>query len=73
MTEKQTLQNFVDGRYVAPADGGYADLIDPSTGEVFAAGPVSGAADVDARHDRRGARLRLLARHAPRPSASGRC
>jgi betaine-aldehyde dehydrogenase len=48
MTEKQTLQNFVDGRYVAPVDGGYADLIDPTTGEVFAASPVSGAADVDA-------------------------
>jgi betaine-aldehyde dehydrogenase len=47
MADKRTLQNFVDGRFVEPTDGGYADLIDPSTGEVFAAAPVSGAADVD--------------------------
>src|SRR5207237_135387 len=30
-----------------PAGGRYEDLIDPSTGEVFAAAPVSGPADVD--------------------------
>ena len=47
MTEKSVLRNFVDGAYVEPADGRYADLIDPSTGEVFAAAPVSGPADVD--------------------------
>jgi betaine-aldehyde dehydrogenase len=48
MADKQILRNFVNGTYVEPLDGGYADLIDPSTGEVFAAAPVSGAADVDA-------------------------
>jgi len=47
MADTTVLQNFVDGEYLAPADGGYADLIDPSTGEVFAAAPVSGTADVD--------------------------
>src|SRR5690349_3461038 len=47
MADKRTLQNFIDGRFVEPTDGGYADLIDPSTGEVFAAAPISGAADVD--------------------------
>ncbi|MGH3878143.1 MAG: gamma-aminobutyraldehyde dehydrogenase [Actinophytocola sp.] len=47
MTEKTSLRNFVDGSYVEPADGAYSDLIDPSTGEVFAQAPVSGAADVD--------------------------
>ena len=47
MTEKKTLRNFVGGEYVEPSDGGYADLVDPSTGEVFAAAPVSGPADVD--------------------------
>jgi betaine-aldehyde dehydrogenase len=47
MADKRTLQNFIDGRFVEPTDGGYADLIDPSTGEVFAAAPVSGQADVD--------------------------
>ncbi|GAA0729811.1 gamma-aminobutyraldehyde dehydrogenase [Dactylosporangium roseum] len=43
----QQLQNFVGGEPVAPVDGRYSDLIDPSTGEVFASAPVSGAEDVD--------------------------
>ncbi len=47
MTSKSVLHNFIDGAAAEPADGRYADLIDPSTGEVFAAAPVSGAADVD--------------------------
>jgi len=48
MPEKIVLSNFVNGAHVAPAGGRYADLIDPSTGEVFAAAPVSDQADVDA-------------------------
>jgi betaine-aldehyde dehydrogenase len=48
MSDQQQLRNFVNGAYVDPVDGGYADLIDPCTGEVFARAPVSGAADVDA-------------------------
>jgi betaine-aldehyde dehydrogenase len=47
MTDKRTLHNFIDGTAVEPSDGGYADLVDPSTGEVFAAAPVSGPEDVD--------------------------
>ncbi len=47
MTEKQVLRNFVGGEYVDPRDGRYADLVDPATGEVFAAAPVSGPRDVD--------------------------
>ncbi|MDT5035954.1 MAG: betaine-aldehyde dehydrogenase [Micromonosporaceae bacterium] len=47
MADKRVLHNFVDGAAVGPADGRYADLIDPSTGEVFAAAPVAGPADVD--------------------------
>jgi betaine-aldehyde dehydrogenase len=47
VSEKQVLRNFVNGAYVGPVDGGYADLIDPTSGEVFAAAPVSGAVDVD--------------------------
>jgi betaine-aldehyde dehydrogenase len=46
MGENQVLRDFVAGAYVEPADGRYADLVDPSAGEVFAAAPVSGAADV---------------------------
>ncbi|GAA2902523.1 gamma-aminobutyraldehyde dehydrogenase [Actinoplanes cyaneus] len=47
MTAKKQLHNFVAGAAVAPADGRYADLVDPSTGEVFASTPVSGPEDVD--------------------------
>jgi betaine-aldehyde dehydrogenase len=47
MSEKRVLRNFINGEYVDPVDGGYADLINPSTGEVFASAPVSSAADVD--------------------------
>jgi betaine-aldehyde dehydrogenase len=42
------LRNFVDGSYVDTASGRYADLVDPSTGEVFAQAPVSEQVDVDA-------------------------
>ncbi|WP_041832417.1 gamma-aminobutyraldehyde dehydrogenase [Actinoplanes sp. N902-109] len=42
-----TLHNFIAGASAAPADGRYADLVDPSTGEVFASAPVSGEEDVD--------------------------
>jgi betaine-aldehyde dehydrogenase len=48
MSDKLTLRNFVNGAHAEPADGGYADLVDPTTGEVFAAAPVSGPTDVDA-------------------------
>jgi betaine-aldehyde dehydrogenase len=47
MPDKRVLHNFIDGSAVAPSDGRYADLVDPSTGEVFAAAPVSGDEDVD--------------------------
>ncbi|NJC71528.1 gamma-aminobutyraldehyde dehydrogenase [Planosporangium thailandense] len=47
MPDKRVLNNFIDGASVPPAEGRYADLIDPSTGEVFAAAPVSDAEDVD--------------------------
>jgi betaine-aldehyde dehydrogenase len=41
------LQNFIDGEYTDAADGRTADVVDPSTGEVFAKAAVSGPADVD--------------------------
>jgi betaine-aldehyde dehydrogenase len=47
MSEKRVLRNFVDGTYTDPADGRYTDVVDPSTGEVFASAPLSGAEDVD--------------------------
>jgi betaine-aldehyde dehydrogenase len=47
VSEKLVLQNFVGGEYAETAEGRRADLVDPSTGEVFASAPVSGAEDVD--------------------------
>ncbi|BBH68946.1 gamma-aminobutyraldehyde dehydrogenase [Actinoplanes sp. OR16] len=47
MSAKTVLHNFVAGEAVAPVEGRYEDLIDPSTGEVFASAPVSGPEDVD--------------------------
>src|SRR3954471_22871427 len=47
MTSKTVLHNFIDGAAAEPVDGRYADLIDPTTGEVFASAPVSGPEDVD--------------------------
>jgi betaine-aldehyde dehydrogenase len=41
------IQNFVDGKFVDAVDGLRADLIDPSTGEVFGSAPVSRIEDVD--------------------------
>ncbi|WP_181779923.1 aminobutyraldehyde dehydrogenase [Pseudonocardia pini] len=46
----QTFQNIVDGKAVAAADGATMDVVDPSTGEVYATAPRSGAADVDAAY-----------------------
>jgi betaine-aldehyde dehydrogenase len=42
------LQNFIGGQWTDLSYDRRADIIDPSTGEVFATAPVSGAAEVDA-------------------------
>ena len=42
------LTNFIAGERVDPADGRTTEIVDPSTGEVFATAPNSGEADVDA-------------------------
>jgi betaine-aldehyde dehydrogenase len=47
MTDR-TLQNFVNGKHTETADGRTSDVIDPSTGEVYAQAPISGPQDVDA-------------------------
>jgi betaine-aldehyde dehydrogenase len=44
----RTLRNVIGGRQVDAQDGRTSDLVDPSTGEVFAQAPLSGKADVDA-------------------------
>jgi betaine-aldehyde dehydrogenase len=48
MPDKTQLRNFVDGEFVDPAEGGYTDVVDPATGEVYASAPRSTAPDVDA-------------------------
>ena len=42
------LRNFVNGEFVATSSGAVSDVVDPSTGAVYAQAPVSSAADVDA-------------------------
>ncbi|ANH39003.1 Gamma-aminobutyraldehyde dehydrogenase [Nocardioides dokdonensis FR1436] len=42
-----TFQNVINGRLVDSASGATYDVIDPTTGEVYAQAPASGAEDVD--------------------------
>jgi betaine-aldehyde dehydrogenase len=44
----ETLRNFVNGQQVDAAEGRTSEVINPATGEAYAAAPVSSAADVDA-------------------------
>src|SRR5579863_10174183 len=44
----RTLQNFVNGKYTDASEGRTSDVVDPSTGEVYAHAPISGRQDVDA-------------------------
>ena len=45
------LHNVIGGKSAAAADGQTSEVIDPTTGEVYATAPVSGAADVDRAFD----------------------
>ena len=47
----RVLRNFVNGDYVDAKDGPTSDVINPSTGEVYATAPVSGQADVDGAYE----------------------
>ena len=46
----RTVRNFIDGNLTDAADGRRADLVDPTTGDVFGSAPLSGQADVDAAY-----------------------
>ncbi len=48
LSDTRILRNFVGGKPVDAAGGRSSDLVDPSTGKVFAHAPLSSAADVDA-------------------------
>ncbi|WP_300681320.1 aminobutyraldehyde dehydrogenase [Nocardioides sp.] len=43
----QQFQNLIDGELVDAADGATYDVVDPATGAVYAAAPLSREADVD--------------------------
>jgi betaine-aldehyde dehydrogenase len=47
-TVANELQNFVGGQWTDLSYDRRADLIDPSTGEIFATAPISGEAEVEA-------------------------
>jgi betaine-aldehyde dehydrogenase len=46
-TATSTLQNFIDGEFVDPAEGQTEPVLNPATGEVIAQAPLSTAADAD--------------------------
>lgn len=46
--QQKTLTNIIDGKEVPATSGETLDIINPSTGEVYATSPKSGEADVDA-------------------------
>ncbi len=43
-----TFRNFINGQFVDAIDGRTSDIIDPSTGQVYATAALSSTADVDA-------------------------
>lgn len=45
-TKTTTVRNFVDGAWRDATDGRTTELVDPTTGKVFGAAPLSGAGDV---------------------------
>jgi betaine-aldehyde dehydrogenase len=47
VSDVRALKNFINGESVASSDGRTSELVNPSTGEVFATAPISSAADVD--------------------------
>jgi aminomuconate-semialdehyde/2-hydroxymuconate-6-semialdehyde dehydrogenase len=46
-TEVLRIQNFIDGKFVAPLTGGYLDNIEPATGKPYSQVPDSGKEDVE--------------------------
>ena len=47
MSQKKELKNFINGQSVAGKSGQTSDLINPTTGAVFATAPISNEADID--------------------------
>src|SRR5215216_6497877 len=47
MADKKIIHNIIGGEVQAAADGQMMDIVNPSTGEVYASAPNSSAKDVD--------------------------
>ena len=43
----EKIQNYIDGRFVAPTNNAYFDNIEPATGQVYCLIPDSDAQDVE--------------------------
>ena len=54
MTSPRTLRNFIGGAFVDDNAGAMSDIVDPTTGQVVAQAPVSGAEEVDAAYEAAG-------------------
>jgi len=50
MTEVSRLRNFVGGDYAEPSTDAFGEIVDPSTAQLIARAPISGAAEVDAAY-----------------------
>jgi betaine-aldehyde dehydrogenase len=48
MSEARELSNFINGEFTPPSDGETLDIVNPSTGEVYATSPNSREAEIDA-------------------------
>ena len=46
----RVLRNFVNGKHVDTEEGRTSDVVNPSTGEVYAQAPISGKGDIDAAY-----------------------
>ncbi len=64
MTSPRTLRNFIGGTYVDGA-GATSDVVDPTTGQVVAHAPVSGAEEVDAAYEAAGRAFEEWGRTTP--------
>jgi betaine-aldehyde dehydrogenase len=50
-TQTTEITNFIGGSRVPATEGRTSELVDPSSGDVFATAPISGPADIDAALD----------------------
>ena len=55
----EKIQNYLNGRLTEPASGKYLDVIEPATGEIYAAVPDSGSVDVHLAAEAAGSALQL--------------